>query len=389
MERGVGMDRSREDLFARLETALAAWDRQVSESYEALCARVSRVQEQMLLLRREAQAREADREALQEARARLAALQEEIVRRDAEMGALQQRMARLSEENSSLLERVRHIESERVHVEQVSDTVTGELSGRIAQLERDLAAAREAADLRPLQESLHEMRNALAAERVRADLLQEELGEAKRAEARAVSDQLAAALRDRDEAHQQIVALRAEIDMLRRMNASLSVPGPQGATAESEPAAVPLSDPQGRKLRMGEVLVDLGVVTQEQLEDGLNEQAFMPQRRLGTILVEKGYASEEAVARIVARQLGLPFVRLTPDVVEPEATRIIGGPLARRRNCLPIGASPERVVLAMANPLDLIAIDDVELASGRPVEPVVAAAGDIAAALDRYYGGGL
>ncbi|MCX5758361.1 MAG: hypothetical protein NTU83_07635 [Candidatus Hydrogenedentes bacterium] len=381
------MSASRGDLLGRLDTAMAAWDHQVSDAYRALCDRVSRAQEQVLLLRQDAQSRDADRTALQETRGRLTALQEEIARRDAETSAARQRLTRLAEENASLLERVRHVETERAHAEQVSDTVTGELSGRVAQLERELAAARDDASARTsIQDGVQEARNALASERIRADLLQEQLRDAREAGSRADSEQLAAALRDRDEAHQQIVALRAEIDLLRRMNASLSAPAPQGPAAETEAPPVSATDVQGRKRRMGEVLVELGVVSHDQVESALHEQAGAPQRRLGTILVEKGFASEEAIARIVARQLGLAFVRLTPDVVDAAATRIIGGALARRRNCLPIGVSSERVVLAMANPLDLITIDDVELASGHRVEPVVATAGDMASAVERYYG---
>ena len=92
------------------------------------------------------------------------------------------------------------------------------------------------------------------------------------------------------------------------------------------------------------------------------------------------------VAQILAGQLGLSFVRLSPDAVDPAAPRLINGQTAKRRQCVPIASSPEHVVLAMANPLDLIAIDDVELTTGRRVEPVVATASEVAAAVARYYG---
>lgn len=381
------MNASREDLLQRLDTAMAGWERQVSDAYSALCERVGRAHEQVMLLRQEAQSHEADRVALQQAHAQITALQEDMARRDAERATLQQKIARLTEENALLLDQVRTTEAKRVHVEQVSDTVTGELSGRVAQLERELAVAledvsRQGSD----QNGTQEVRSALTAERLRADLLQEQLRETREAGARADSEQLAAALRDRDEAHQQIVALRTEIDLLRRMNASLSAPASPAPAAEAETQPVAITDPQGRKRRMGDVLVELGVVSREQLDTALQAQTDTPQRRLGSILVEMGFASEEAVARILARQLGLTFVRLTPEVVDPAATRIIGAPLARRRNCLPIGATPDRIVLAMANPLDLITIDDVELAGGRNVEPVVATTDDILSALERYYG---
>lgn len=381
------MTASREELLTRLDAAMASWDQHVSDAYRGLCDRVNCAQEQVLLLHQESQARDADRAALQEARGRLAALQDEIARRDGEMTAAGQQRLRLAEENAALTDRIRRLESDHAHAAQVADTVIGELSARVSQLERDLEAARsESAQHSSIHDSFQEVRNALAAERVRADVLQDELRDARDAEARAGSEQLACALRDRDEAHQQIVALRAEIDLLRRMNASLSVPAPHEAAVDAEPVSVPVPEPSGRKRRMGDVLVELGVVSREQLEDALHEQAFIPQRRLGAILVEKGFASEEAIARILARQLGLAFVCLVSEVVDVAATRIIGPALARRRHCVPIAVSPDRIVLAMANPLDLIAIDDVELAGNRAVEPVVATASDIQAAIDRYYG---
>jgi type IV pilus assembly protein PilB len=134
------------------------------------------------------------------------------------------------------------------------------------------------------------------------------------------------------------------------------------------------------------MLVGMGVITHDQLTAVLHEQTAKPQRRIGGILIERGYASEEVVAQVLARQMSLPFVRLVPEVVDAAAPRLINGQVAKRRQCIPITANADIVVLAMANPQDLIALDDVKFSSGRSVAPVVATGSDIAAAIGRYYG---
>lgn len=96
--------------------------------------------------------------------------------------------------------------------------------------------------------------------------------------------------------------------------------------------------------------------------------------------------TEALVSQIVARQLDLPFIKLTPGVVDEAAPKLISAQLARQRTCIPIAVSPERIVVAMANPFDLVAMDDIEAATGRKVDPAVATPSDIAASLRSYYG---
>ena len=157
--------------------------------------------------------------------------------------------------------------------------------------------------------------------------------------------------------------------------------------AEEPPSAAPFDvrDEEGKPRRMGEVLVEAGMLTDGQLEDALRSQEGEPHERLGAILIDKGYVEENVVAELVAMQLGVPYVHLEREAVDPEAVTLIGRRLASRHTCLPIRMTEDRVVVAMANPLDLVAIEDVELAANRSVEPLVASRSAIAAAIDRYY----
>jgi hypothetical protein len=135
---------------------------------------------------------------------------------------------------------------------------------------------------------------------------------------------------------------------------------------------IPAFDQHGHKRRMGIILVEAGVLTQEQLDIALAEQAANPQRRFGAIAVERGFTTEEAIARILAAQLRLPFHTLAPGSYDPTAARRVSAHLARLHKAVPVQQHEDTLTVAMANPLDLIAIEDIEIASRCRVEPVVA-----------------
>lgn len=140
--------------------------------------------------------------------------------------------------------------------------------------------------------------------------------------------------------------------------------------------------------RLGDVLVDSGHISEEEKEMALVKQKNVGQRHLGEVLVDMGLIDEMSIARVLAAQLKLRFVGLDEiSVGDPnsDARDLIRPQLALRDTCVPIYVDDERIVLAMANPLDLIAIEDVELASNRRVEPVVATTSDILMGLGRLY----
>jgi MshEN domain len=217
-----------------------------------------------------------------------------------------------------------------------------------------------------------------------------------------VAEQLSHALRDREEAHQEIVKLRQTLEAARaaagqaagepgRPMTDRPEHGGEGALAWStgeELAVGPLEafDADGQRRRMAEILVRAGVLTMEQVRESLATQEREPQKRLGSILVEQGMVSEAIVGRVLASQLRLPFVVLGQESLDAAAVDLVGRKLAAHHRCFPVRIDGGRLVLAMANPLDLIAIEDVELATGQRVDPVVAAGEDIGAAIERAYG---
>jgi type IV pilus assembly protein PilB len=135
---------------------------------------------------------------------------------------------------------------------------------------------------------------------------------------------------------------------------------------------------------LGQLLLDTGTVTEAVLEQALAEQLATGQR-LGTLLVERGWAHEEDVARCLALQLSLPY-HPPPLEADKAAIKMIRPELARRGRVLPLSATPRTIRLAMADPLDLAALDDVQFQSGRRVEAGVASPTAIHDGLARCYG---
>ncbi len=138
---------------------------------------------------------------------------------------------------------------------------------------------------------------------------------------------------------------------------------------------------------LGELLLEAGATTPSDLERALAAQPGTG-LRLGALMVQKGWAEEEAVALCLSHQLGLPY-QPPPLEPSPEAARMVRPELARKGRVLPLTASGRGLRLAMADPLDLGVLDDVQFQSGRRVEPVVVSEGALLDGLARTLGGEL
>ncbi len=197
------------------------------------------------------------------------------------------------------------------------------------------------------------------------------------------------ALQERVEAAETTLReAREETQRLRDQNAALRI-ALESDLRKGAPAdvlTIQAFDARGHKKRMGEILVELGIITAEQLHGLLAEQHAAPQRRLGRLVVARGYTNEVVIARILASQFRLPFTELREGDVSPNAPALISAHLARQHHCVPVRKEGDCVILAMANPMDLIAIEDVEHATGCRVEPVVATSAAIEFVIARQWG---
>jgi len=137
-------------------------------------------------------------------------------------------------------------------------------------------------------------------------------------------------------------------------------------------------------IRLGEILVQSGAVAAADIERAVGKSRETG-RYLGEILVEDSVITDKELARILAKQLDLPLVDLA---AEPPATNAMGlypKPFAVKHCALPLRVENERVIVALADPLNLVAIEDIEFSSGYPVQRVVAPRRDILDAIERHY----
>lgn len=142
-----------------------------------------------------------------------------------------------------------------------------------------------------------------------------------------------------------------------------------------------------KKLRLGDVLVNSGVITEQDLEKGLARQKGTG-RKLGEVLVDEGLVSEDNIARALSSQLRYEMVELQNIDVDPEVLKLVPANVAKKYKVLPFELSPDSLMirLAMADPMDMAALDDINIITNMQVEPVVATTSAVMLAIDQYYG---
>src|SRR5918911_3773301 len=131
--------------------------------------------------------------------------------------------------------------------------------------------------------------------------------------------------------------------------------------------------------QLGELLLETGKLTEEQLNEALDEQRRVG-RSLGRVLVELGMLTEQQLVATLAEQVGMRFVDLSEYPVDPLATSRLPEAMARRYSALPIGYDNGRLLVAMSDPGNVFAVDDIRAVTGMELRTVVATKSDIAAA---------
>mgnify|MGYP001563030861 CR=1 FL=1 len=137
--------------------------------------------------------------------------------------------------------------------------------------------------------------------------------------------------------------------------------------------------------KIGEILVDAGLITLSQLEEALNVSQKTG-ARLGRTLVNMGAVTEEGIARALAQQFNIPYISLSGIIIDPQIVRLIPEMLARRYKVIPFAKEGSNLKVAMVDPLNVFAIDDLKKASNCQIFPSVVTETEIQNAIDQHYG---
>lgn len=143
---------------------------------------------------------------------------------------------------------------------------------------------------------------------------------------------------------------------------------------------------RSRRKRLGDMLIDAQKLSSEQLSAALDIQRNTG-KRLGEVLVSEGFIAQEEIIRLLETQLGIPQINLKRFVIDPKSVRLVPENLARKHVLIAVQNDGVFITVAMSDPLNYFALDDVKMTTGMDVKPVIAAQDDILASIERYYGG--
>ncbi len=138
-------------------------------------------------------------------------------------------------------------------------------------------------------------------------------------------------------------------------------------------------------VRLGELLTKAGLITQDQLKEALRVQKDTG-GKLGETLIKLAFVSEEDITECLSQQFGVPSINLQHFEIDSSVIKLIPADVARKYNILPVNKTGATITIAMADPTNVFAMDDIKFMTGYNVEPVVASELGIKVAIDGYYG---
>ena len=141
-------------------------------------------------------------------------------------------------------------------------------------------------------------------------------------------------------------------------------------------------------MRLGDMLIKQNVLTEDELKKALELQKGSG-KKIGEVLVDNGFITEDMIVRALQMQLGLKVVQLTGVTIPKEVRNLVSVDILKKYTCIPFELDPYNaniLHLAMADPMDMAAIDDISIVTNLQIEPYIATTRDILAAIDRCYG---
>ncbi|HWR60609.1 MAG TPA: GspE/PulE family protein [Clostridia bacterium] len=140
-----------------------------------------------------------------------------------------------------------------------------------------------------------------------------------------------------------------------------------------------------KNLKLGDMLIYSGRLKQEQLEEAISLQKSTKTKRLGEILVELGYTTEEDILRVIEEQLDIPVFDLANYNVNPRATAMVPEAIARKYDLIPVDVVENELLVIMSDPLNIFAIDDIKLLTGMKLKIAISSKSVIGRTINKCY----
>ena len=137
--------------------------------------------------------------------------------------------------------------------------------------------------------------------------------------------------------------------------------------------------------RLGDMLVSVNLITEEQLNEALAKQKET-KGRLGKVLVEEGYITESQLIEALRMQLGIDFIDLTKTNIDPEMSSYVPKSIAKKEGVVPVSVSKDTLFLAMVDPLNFMAVEQARTASKKRIVPMIASERAVEHAINTLYG---
>lgn len=141
-------------------------------------------------------------------------------------------------------------------------------------------------------------------------------------------------------------------------------------------------DPLARK-RLGDLLVESGLISEEQLNSTLRRKSA--DEKLGDALLREGYITEQQLIEVLEFQLGIPHINIFQYPIDPDVIQLVPKELAKRHYAMPIRRDKNKLLVAMADPMDYFAIEELRMATGYHIEPAIATKDELFRTITKYY----
>ncbi|HAY14931.1 MAG TPA: hypothetical protein DCY02_10750, partial [Armatimonadetes bacterium] len=136
----------------------------------------------------------------------------------------------------------------------------------------------------------------------------------------------------------------------------------------------------------GDVFVKEGLITDDQLQVAIAKQLELGgTESITRVMVDMGIITEKDRVRVMGKVWGIPFADLAELESTPEALNLVTAQIAKRFKCLPLVVHQDKLIVAMANPLDVFVIDELRMNTGCEIEPVISVESDILAKVSEHY----